>query len=225
MNVLILTQHLENYDSLEAVTGANKRAYAERHGYSYFAQRGHYWDFGVERQGSERFDYQRIKLIYDVLYGNVLSRDYDVVWWTGCDTIILDQTRKVEAIIEENPNKGYFIAKDCGGFNNDSTIWVKSEWTKRWLEFLLSVEPQYRSHPWESQWAVIQHAETPEWAEGVCIVPQVLLNAYFYDIHKWPETTPGHAQKGSWLLHIPGSPLDLRLQVFQSQRVADLMIT
>jgi hypothetical protein len=215
MNVLQLSQHLENYNSLAALTSANKREYCARHGYDFHEQVGNY--------NAMPFDYQRVALMYDIFNNNLLGKHYDAIHWVGCDTWVLNMTKTIEGFLEKY-QKDYLIAFTLNHVNNDSVIIRNTPWSKRWLEFLLSVEPQYRNDCWYSQRAVIHNHQKPEWADGVAVLPPNEINAFFMDLHQWPVETEGHAKKGDFLLHLPGLELHQRIAVFQSQRVKDLMV-
>lgn len=224
MNCLVLTQYLLNYAPLAAITNPNKREYCARHGYDFHPQVGHYHDFGAPRTNEwERFDYQRIKLMYDILFHESLGKRYDVIWWHGVDTMVLNHTLKIEDYVTAHP-QDYLIGYTLNHTNNDSVFVRNTHGAKAWLEFLLAMEPAYRFDEWESQRAVINHQGEERWKDIVGVVPGADINCFFMDLHQWPIDTPGHAVKGSWLLHIPGTSFEVRKSVFQSQRVADLIV-
>ena len=226
MNLLIVTHYLENYSQLGELTTKNKGNYADRHGYDLFAQIGNYCDWG--------FDFQRIKIIYDLLFkdraemrenGRPLGymKIPDVIWWLGCDTMVMNMTKPVTDFLMPE-NKSLYIHKDVNGINNDSFLIRRTEWSKKWLEFVMSKEPEYKGDCWESQRVFQHYVEKPEWNNQVEILSHPGVNSYFYDEYNWPETTPGHIRKGDLLLHLPGMRLDQRMNIFTSQRVKDLMI-
>ena len=49
-------------------------------------------------------------------------------------------------------------------------------------------------------------------------------NSYLYTLYARPDTTEGHVKKGDLLLHIPGSSLEDRINIFNSQQIKDLTI-
>lgn len=215
MNILIVTHYKPNYFELSKLTDASKRKYASKHGYDFHPVIGDYYGWG--------FDFQRIKIVYDMLFTQILGKKYDYVWWTGCDTMVINYTKKLESIIEKYGGD-FIISKDINGLNNDSVLYKNTEWTKKWLEFIMSKEPDYRHDCWESQ-RVMQHfAETDDWKSGVSIIPPNEFNSYFYSEYKWPDTTPGDVRKGDLLLHLPGMDLKQRLDIFNSERVKNLIV-
>lgn len=213
MNLLILTHYLLNHQELGAMTSANKKRYADRHGYNFFEQIGNYCEWG--------FDFQRIQLIYDKLFKS--ESPPDIIWWLGCDTMIMNQTKKVtDFLLPED--KSLYINKDVNGINNDSFLIRRTEWTKKWLEFVMSKQPEYKNDCWESQ-RVFQHfVETDEWKDGLKILDHPAINSYFYDRYSRSEETPGHFNYGDLLLHLPGMTLQERLDTFRSERVLKLFI-
>ncbi len=225
MNILLVTHHLSNHAELAEITSDSKDRYACRHGYDLLVHEGNYCEWG--------FDFQRIKMIYDLLFQDrktlepdnklIYMKQPDMVWWLGCDTMIMNHGKPVTDFLVPD-DKSLYIHKDVNGINNDSFLIRRTDWSKRWLEFVMSKEPEYRGDCWESQ-RVFQHfVEKDEWKDGLQIMSHPGINSYFYDQYNWPDTTPGHFQKGDLVLHLPGMNLQQRLEIFRSQRVKDLII-
>lgn len=216
MNLLILSQALENYRELIDITWANQREYAVRHGYDFHGYMGNYCALG--------YDYQRIQMLYDVLFKDSLGKHFDAVWWLGTDCLVMEHTKRVESFLKPEGKSLYFHL-DVNSVNNDSFVIYNTEWSKRWLEMTLAMEPHYRGHCWLSQkcWSEFLTRNEPDgtpWRNQIGILHHPGINSYLYDrLYNWPDSTPGQFFPGSFLLHLPGCSLQQRLDTFRSAEV------
>ncbi len=223
MKIMLLTQYLENYADLAAVTNAERRAYVER-----WHRRGHDYinnTFVGELDGGLPFGFQRIKLIRNLLDSKIAP---DVIFWQGCDTIILNHEKPIELFLglPYADRYDFFITADVHGLNSDSFIVRNTPWVRSWLDFILSKVEWAQHHCWAEQ-AVMQRYWQSEGAiHKIMLLPQGMINSYDYSLYPpWdPATTAGQVQKGDFLLHLPGLDKEKRLEIFQSERVRELMI-
>lgn len=213
-NLTIVTHHLLNHADLAAITSASKREYAARWGYGFHEQVGDYAPMG--------FDFQRILIIKDLFDK---PNGPDVIWWLGCDTLVMNHTKPVTDVMGVLPwKKDFFIAADVNFLNNDSFLIRKTDWSRRWLEFILNKEREYSGDPWQSQRVMQHYCDAPEWREQIQLVPPNNFNSYFYDQYDWSPQTAGHFRKGDLILHLPGMNKEQRLAIFQSERVQSEII-
>lgn len=213
MKIAVITQYLPNHQSLADLTSANKKEYCDRHGYDFIEVKDNYND--------RTFDFQRVWIIYDRLF--YIDPQYDVVWWLGCDTMIMNHTIPLTKFMEP-ADKSIYIHKDINGINNDSVIYRRDEWSKSWLEFSMSKYDEYKGDCWESQRVMHHFMEKEEWVGGVKILDHPGVNSYDYTLYNWPTTTPGHFNKGDFVLHLPGCSLAQRLDYFKSSKTLDNII-
>jgi hypothetical protein len=114
------------------------------------------------------------------------------------------------------PEYDLIIATDCNEINNDSFLIKNSEWSKNYLKQIVELEPKYRNHFFYEQQAMID--TYLEHKDKIKIVPQRYLNSYKNDLypHQLPFDCLGNDgtwQKGDWLIHWPGTSLDLRIKL------------
>jgi hypothetical protein len=195
----------EKYQPLADLTWEqNKKLYCERHGY-----------VGINKTsdfvGNISIGFEKIHFILNLLNDRP---DIEWVWWTGTDAMITNFTVKIEDKII--PEYDLIIATDCNDINNDSFLIKNSEWSKEYLKQIIELEPTYKKHFFYEQQAMIDsYADNKD---HIKIVPQRYLNAYKNDLypHQLPYDCLGNdgtLQKGDWLIHWPGTSLDLRLQL------------
>ena len=195
----------EKYQPLADLTWSkNKKLYCERHGYA-----GHQWTSGYDKSIPGGFE--RMRLMRELM---IEHPEYEWVWWTGCDAMITNFTIRIEDKVI--PEYDLIIATDCNEINNDSFLIKNSEWSKNYLKQIVELEPKYRKHFFYEQQAMID--TYAEHKEKIKIVPQRYLNAYKNDLypHQLPYDCLGNDgtwQKGDWLIHWPGTSLDLRIQL------------
>ncbi len=214
VKLTIVTHYLPNHAELGQLTSASKREYANRWGYGFHEQIGDFNALG--------FDFQRIAIIKDLFEH---SDAPDVIWWLGCDTMVMNHTKPVTDIMGVLPwQKSFWIARDVNGLNNDSFLIRRSEWSMRWLSFILSLEEQYRGDVWQSQRIMQHYGETPQWSDGIQIVPPNCFNSYRYQEYDWTPMTAGNFRTGDLILHLPGMNLSQRLAIFRSPSVQDSII-
>lgn len=214
MSIGLLTFHLPNYDEIVSLTQPGKEEYAARHGYVSFVQRGVY-------DPAYDMSFQRIKLIKDHLAAHP---EIEWLWVHGVDTIVMNHTVKLETFIEPYPNMHFGIQKDVNGANDDSFLIKNSEWSQRWLAFLLSKHDEYKNDCWSSQRAIQHNEYHPEFKDGIQILPHPGINSYFYDLYHWDSKTPGDWKPGDMVLHLPGLSLQERLDILRSPRVQDNIV-
>jgi hypothetical protein len=195
----------EKYQPLADLTwNQNKQQYCERHGYL-----GLNWtnDFDKTIPGG----FERCRLIKELFEKR---KDIEWVWWTGCDAMITNHTVKIEDKIISDYD--LIIATDCNEINNDSFLIKNTEWSKNWLQEIYDSLPKYRTAMFLEQQAMID--SIPANKEKIKIVPQRYLNAYKNDLYPHQSKydllgNDGTWQKGDWLIHWPGTSLDLRIQL------------
>lgn len=195
----------EKYQPLADLTWTqNKQIYCDRHGY-----------MGVNKtsgfRGGIPIGFEKIVFLQELLEQH---KDLEWVWWTGSDAMITNHTIKIEDKID--PNYDLIIATDCNEINNDSFLLKNSEWSRNYLAHIMEVMPQYQNHFFYEQQAMID--SIPANKEKIKIVPQRYLNAYKNDLYPHQSKydllgNDGTWQKGDWLIHWPGTSLDLRLQL------------
>jgi hypothetical protein len=200
----VISLNDEKYQPLADITwNQNKKEYCERHGY-----------LGINKTDNFKgihVGFEKIAFIQD------LFRDYpnlEWVWWTGSDAMITNHTIKIEDKII--PEYDLIIATDCNEINNDSFLMKNSEWSRKYLQEIMDQMPKYINHYFYEQQAMID--SVPANKDKIKIVPQRYLNAYMNELYPHQSKfdllgNDGTWQKGDWLVHWPGTGLDLRLKL------------
>lgn len=195
----------EKYQPLADLTWTqNKQVYCERHEY-----------LGINKTsdfvGNIPIGFEKIFFVLDVMKKHP---EVEWIWWTGTDAMITNFTTKIEDKIDEDYE--LILATDCNEINNDSFLIKNSEWGQAYMQGIIDVMPNYVNHYFYEQQAMIESYIDNK--ESIKIVPQRYLNAYRNEMYphqsKYDQLgTDGTWQKGDWLIHWPGTSLELRLQL------------
>ncbi|SRR5258708_7552169 len=166
MKILILTLADLNYQDVAALSEPNKRAYAELHGYDFI-------------QETELLDPLRSPSWNKIALVSKHLPKYQWVFWTDCDSLIMNSSITLESIIEEvPPDKDFIIAGDGNGINAGEFLIGNSNWS---INFLADVweQTQFITHPWWEQSALTYlfslHKAN---REKLALVEQHKLNSY-----------------------------------------------
>jgi hypothetical protein len=195
----------EKYQPLADYTWTqNKELYCKQHGY-----------VGINKTdnfvGNISIGFEKIFFLKDLMHSRL---DLKWIWWTGTDSMITNFTTKIEDKIDENYD--LIIATDCNEINNDSFLIKNCEWSRNYMQHIIDVMPIYSKHYFYEQQAMIE--SYPDNKDHIKIVPQRYLNAYRNEMYPHQSKydllgTDGTWQKGDWLIHWPGTQLELRLQL------------
>ena len=202
----VLSMNDEKYQPLADYTWvANKAEYCKLHGYLAVNQTDNF------RYTGKTIGFEKIALALDVFNNHP---EVEWLWWTGCDAMITNFTIKIEDKIDDNYD--LIMATDCNEINNDSFLMKNSEWSKKYLQNILDIMPNYVNQYFYEQQAMID-TYLPNKAH-IKIVPQREMNAYVNQFYPHQTKydllgTDGTWQQGDWLVHWPGTSLELRLQV------------
>lgn len=220
--ILLLSQHLDNYAEVAAITHPTREAYCAHwrsvgKDYTFRVQLGDY-----KPELKLPFGFQRIRLIRDILDEPAAP---DVVVWQGADTIILNPNWSIEDFIDGRHECWYdwYVAYDVHGLNTDSFIIRNTGWARQWLDFILS--QAHASDGWAEQRICQRHWQEEQWLHRICVLPQGLINAYLYELYPpWNIDTAGRFQHGDWLLHLVGLNREQRLAILRSEWIKTLVV-
>lgn len=201
----IISHHNELYEPLAKFTWyENKISYAERHGY--------HCEMEKIPEGSNMPSIQRQKVAF---INKMLNdpRNFEWVWWTGCDLIVTNFNVKIEDKIDNNYHM--VVAVDCNGINADSILIQNNEAGRTYWKMVEEILPTLNGH-WEGEQKVMKDS-LPNNQEHIKLVPQRHMNSYDYTIwnglyHYMDQLgTNGQWQHGDWVIHWPANSLQNRI--------------
>lgn len=200
MKVGICVHYTSDWLPLINVTLPILEEYCNRHNY----------DLSVNEvmQYGQYTGYDKLHQAYEHLQLN------DVVMVMDADTLITNLTIKVEDIIDDNHD--FFISEDYNGINAGVFIIKKTDWGRHFLNHLLHFV-WHRDYDVHCEQDVIRNYIKAVGLKHIAIIPQNKINSYLYE--NYPEIGKltidnGQWHKGSFILHLPGLPINKRIEIF-----------
>jgi hypothetical protein len=221
MNFAVISLNNEKYQELADLTWhQNKVIYSESHGYGYACKTEGF--YGVH-MGFEKYFFIR-----DLF---VEYPELDWVWFSDSDAMITNMQVKLEDKIDNNYH--FIITTDCHGFNTGSFLFRNSDEGRKFLDLLISKQPEYNDD-WDGEQKVVANlcgfpgTNEPEWQEieGVNItnefksivkvVPQKYLNSYNCEFYPHQKCIDRLGTSANWgpedlLIHWPGFSMEQRI--------------
>ena len=222
MKIVLLTYFLDNYRPVFDLVRSNKDQYCARHGYLHLAKTGPYhnpnWYYG----------FQKMQYLYDLMFDSAktgMNIQPDIVWSLNIQSVITNCTHPLTDYIDHYDDYDFWAAKDTSNdINMGSFIIRKSDWSKKWLRFILDKEPEYERH-WYEQSVVQDFWRQSPWKEKIQILPQNVINAYRFSLYKWPEHLAGNWRPGDFVISFPATSLEERINLLQPQNIGPLIIS
>lgn len=168
----------EKYSAIAGISNPNKERYAARHGYHFYCAR-------KLLDPSRSASWNKIDFLRHYL------PDYDWVFWTDADSLIMNPAIKLEELIALAGEAHLILAEDEHGLNAGEFLLRNSPWS---LAFLTEVhgQVQFLNHLWHEQ-AAISHV-LGKTNSRVKYIPARLINAY-----------RSNYREGDFLIHFPGT--------------------
>lgn len=201
MTIRIITLWTDDWKILADLTTTISNQYCERHGYiSTF--------FGFSTNCLDGYD--KISLLKSGFDRNAA----DLYWLLDADAIITNQNIKVENFVEEGFD--LFLCEDFNGINCGSFIIRDSEWSRKFIYYILLKRGVVGMHC--EQDAIKSYMEEFPNDEKIKILTHPSINSYDYCLY--PEIPPQTHEQGQWqpgdfVLHLPGTSLEKRIEVFK----------
>ena len=179
-------------------TTRNFRHYCAMHGYDCIIQ--------TTRTSNLEPSWDKITLCKSLL------GKYDWVFWIDSDCIILNMSKKLEDLIDNNYN--IIIAENIYGINAGVWLIQNTPWSLKAMDEVWNLASTFHyTGTWEQ--APLNHVIKKDANKGKCkIIPQRLMNAQLYKY--WRHALPsGEYRPGDFVLHFPGIPNTLRIPLMR----------
>lgn len=137
----------------------------------------------------------------------------DVLMVMDADTLVMNHTIKIEDLIDDEYD--VFITRDYNGINAGVFIIKNSEWSFDFLKYLLNEigKPDIHCEQDAINQYIKQHG-----SDNIKFLAQRTINSYLYELYpEIKEHEKGELNKESLVLHVPGLPLDKKIEVLKSQ--------
>jgi len=200
--IAIISLYNDGYKHIGQYGDANKEKYAKKHGYDIII----YHDLLDTVRPAP---WSKIKAIQNHL------ADYDWVYWSDADSLIMNTDIKLESFIEDNVD--LVISKECfyEYLNTGSFLIKNTEWSHELLRRIYALEPYTQFQFWEQ--CALKHLleiDASLWSH-LKVVHQRVLNSNL-------DFTPrldGWYQEGDFVIHFFGTCDKPRLMREWSEKV------
>lgn len=208
--IVLATMHNDYYANIAPITNDNNKIpYCKLHGYELAAKTDGWGD---------NIYFDKIQYLIDIFENN---HDVTWIWWLDCDALITNFTKKIEDIIDNNYH--IIISTDVNGINCGSFFIKNSKESLDWLKMILSWKESYKFKKWDNPEQYPMIMTYIKYRDIIKLLPQREINSYFYGLYHGVSNvdmlhTIGEWSAGDWVLHLPGTPNPLRIEVFQKMQ-------
>ena len=195
MHVAILTLATSHISSYSGMSFQNKLSYAQRHGYDFY----HY---------SKPLDPSRPPAWNKILILQEHLKDYDWVFWTDADSLIMNHSVGLERIISASAPCDMIMTPGPRDKYNTGQWFVRScDWSyvvleKIWTE-VKPTDAWYWRNPWEQRALAELVSRTPQLTDRICVLPMRVMNSRpelaYTDL--CPELTGIDYRPGDFIVH------------------------
>jgi len=224
----LITHHDKGYKPLADVTwNGNKLLYAQQHGYATHARTE---NFTTQRPDGLMTGFEKIYLAKETLEAHP---EYEWIWWTGTDTLIMNFSTRMEDRV--NNAYHFIISVDINGINADSFLVRNTPEGRGFLDDVLANKEE-ASKFWDTEQRAIamtiglpgtgdpwpaadQIVIKEQYKNVVKLMPQRYMNGFNYELypvyshHRDKLDFDGNWQFGDWLIHWPATGLEHRLHL------------
>jgi len=222
MKILLLTFADDNMREMGDLSADNKLSYCQRHGYEFS-----YEQKTLEVLGDGRGNGSWQKILYLIKH----LPDYDWIFWSDADALILNPDIKLEKFLPGDKGIDLILARDKQPWINCGNFFIRNcEWSCNFLQLVQlhnwtwKIDGIFGKYGWWEQGAIRYLLEQPYHANHVKYVTCREFNAYADFIReegdlRWMK--PDLWRPGDFLCHYSG--LIVRNGVSNYQKVIEKM--
>lgn len=179
----------QEYQKSVALGTLTKESYCKKHGYDYFC--------GTEILDPTRpISWSKILYLLDIMEKNP---QYEWLFWSDADSLIMDSGRRLEDFIDENFN--FILSEELDRFNAGHFFIKNCDWSRNFFRQIYT-HTECIHHPWFEQLAAIYEIlQNPEWGSQIKILPQRALDAWCIEYWNMPASA---YREGDFLIHFAG---------------------
>lgn len=148
--------------------------------------------------------------------------EVDLFLCTDLDVLITNHNVRIESFTDNEHD--FYLTRDINGINTGTFIIKNSEWSRKWIDFLLENQHDFDNE----QNAIDYFRNQDEWKEKIKILSHPSINSYPYGLYAptWgvigdkkierPVHVEGDWEKGDFIMHLPGKTLQDRIRIFET---------
>lgn len=194
-----------SHNALANVSVPNLQEYADRHGYQWMV-------IMVENDKWEYKKHEQFERYFNEF------KDLELIWYKDVDTIITDMTKPITDFIDDHYS--FYLTKDANEFNGGSVIIKNTAVGRAFNKTVLENRNMFQNEQ-------NVYNSMPMLMFGIDImkpIPHPSINSYDYSLYKEHPEYVGREDLGDWaeghlLLHVPGLPMEKRIEVLSNAKI------
>lgn len=212
--IAIVTLYDKGYAEIAKYADLNKKAYAKKHNYSLFI----YKDKEEWLDPSREAVWNKIPVIQKWL------KDYDWVFWTDADALIMNDAIELESLIDENYD--IVVPQDFRGINLGNFLVKKSAWTDQFLKEWYLPKNYTKLGFMEQDVFTKLYKKSEDVRAHIKIVPSRVMNSYIAIVCNLAPAQRKEClyQPGDFIVHFAGLPKPNKKNLMQEWYNKTLML-
>jgi len=197
------------FSELAKLTQPSKELYSLRHGYDFYCKTD---NFAADRA----IGWAKIDIINDKL------PNYDWIIYIECDAMIMNQTIRLENLIDNNYDVIISDSKykhHFQGVNSGVMLIKSSSWSREFFKRLWLKEHYFRGNWWEQGALIEEIRDSPEVRNHVKLVNNRFFNSYYH----W-GTPDENFVVGDFICHSAGTSNESREALFTELQRKQIVI-
>lgn len=201
MKAAIVTLYTESMQSVADLTIPSHVEFASKNG----------WDQCAILAEQENCLWDKMQLICDYL-----NKDYDVVMWIDVDALITNTSWSVDWILKEDKHADIFLTSDVNGLNAGVMLIRNTDRAKAFFYACTNYGKTLFGDRPNGEQQSIRHFSLAYPYDGIVhyLTDQRTLNSYYPELYKYPGSELAHWTPGDFILHLPGTPNEKRVEIF-----------
>lgn len=202
MKIALVTVYDKNYEEIAAITRPVMEEYCQRHRY----------EFTPYHKGASFKYYEKIKIFKSLFE----YTDTQIIFYLDIDCLISNITQKIEYYLDDT--NLLYVCRDFTEINFGSCIIVKSEWTRWFIDEVLSLENQLQNE----QNCINLLYKGVNSNNYIKLLNHPSINSYDYSLYAECShirgREEGHWHEGDFILHVPALDLKRRAEVLSNAK-------
>jgi hypothetical protein len=192
MKIAIITLFTVEIADYGEIGAANKQAYAKRHGYDCFVYR-------------ERLDASRHPAWSKLIAIGRHLRNYDWVFWSDADSLIMNGAGTLESIIARHRDKDMILTWETGAAPMNTGEWLirNSAWSAAALRAIADPACPNQWPAWFEQGALIAwlNADKTRWPHLQLLHPRVMNSTPAVALYDHLSVRKSRYRQGDFIIH------------------------
>jgi hypothetical protein len=197
----IITLYTESMQEVADLTIPTHIAFAQNNGWQQDS-------VIVEQEGCL---WAKMQLICDYL-----NKPYDAVFWLDVDAMVTNPEKSIDWILKENKRADVFLTSDINGLNAGIMLIRNTDRAKCFFYSCTTYGKVLFGDRPNGEQQAIRHFSLDHPYNGIVhyLDNQRELNSYYPNLYTYPQSELAHWHKGDFILHLPGTPNERRVEIF-----------